>query len=53
MPDVKRLADAVDFAWIARASSQLGEFERAMRRNVLRSLALDAFALNQESVGQL
>jgi DNA polymerase III subunit delta' len=48
--EIKRLAGAVDFAWIARASSQLGEFERAMRRNVLRSLALDALALGQESV---
>jgi DNA polymerase III subunit delta' len=42
--DLKRLAESADFAWIAAASEQLAEVERGMRRNLLRSLSLDAFA---------
>ena len=33
-----------DFAWITAASDRLAEVERGMRRNLLRSLSLDAFA---------
>jgi len=47
-PDLKRLAEAADFPWIARASDQLAEVERGMRRNLLRSLSLDAFAVTME-----
>ena len=42
--DLKRLAESADFAWITAASDRLAEVERGMRRNLLRSLSLDAFA---------
>ena len=42
--DLKRLAAGLEFAWIAYAVERLGEVESGMRRNVLRSLSLDAFA---------
>jgi DNA polymerase-3 subunit delta' len=41
---LKRLAAAVDFAWIAAASDRVGEVQSGMRRNLLRSLSLDALA---------
>ena len=43
-PELKTLAEAADFAWITLASDRLAEVERGMRRNLLRSLSLDAFA---------
>ncbi len=42
--ELKKLAEAADFSWIASAAERLGEVERGMRRNLLRSLSLDAFA---------
>src|SRR6266481_5242365 len=39
-----RMAETADFDWIATASDRLAEVERGMRRNLLRSLSLDAFA---------
>ncbi len=42
--ELKRMAESADFAWINRAAAGLGEVERGMRRNLLRSLSLDAFA---------
>lgn len=42
--ELKKIADAVDFDWIAAAADRLAEVERGMRRNLLRSLSLDAFA---------
>jgi DNA polymerase-3 subunit delta' len=42
--ELKKMSEAADFAWIQRASEGLGEVERGMRRNLLRSLSLDAFA---------
>jgi DNA polymerase III subunit delta' len=42
--DLKRLAESLDFEWITAASDRLAEVERGMRRNLLRSLSLDAFA---------
>ncbi len=42
--ELKKLAESADFTWIARAAQGLGEVERGMRRNLLRSLSLDAFA---------
>lgn len=42
--ELKRIAEAADFAWINRAADGLAEVERGMRRNLLRSLSLDAFA---------
>ncbi|HEX6906719.1 MAG TPA: DNA polymerase III subunit delta' [Terriglobales bacterium] len=44
LSDLKSLAAGVDFAWLAAASERLSEVESGMRRNLLRSLALDAFA---------
>lgn len=38
------LAALIDIAWIQQASQKLGEVESGMRRNLLRSLSLDAFA---------
>ena len=43
-PELKRLAENADFEWITAASDRLAEVERGMRRNLLRSLSLDAFA---------
>ncbi len=47
-PELKRLAESADFNWIANASDRLAEVERGMRRNLLRSLSLDAFAVALE-----
>jgi DNA polymerase III subunit delta' len=44
LAELKKLADGADFAWISSASDRLAEVERGMRRNLLRSLSLDAFA---------
>jgi DNA polymerase III subunit delta' len=48
--ELKKLAEAADFAWLQRAASGLGEVERGLRRNLLRSLSLDAFATALERV---
>ena len=42
--DLARMAAGVDFDWIVQATQRLGELETGMRRNLLRSLALDNFA---------
>ena len=42
--ELKKLSEAADFSWIANASDRIGDVERGMRRNLLRSLSLDAFA---------
>jgi DNA polymerase-3 subunit delta' len=42
--ELRILAESADFAWVQRAADGLGEVERGMRRNLLRSLSLDAFA---------
>lgn len=42
--DLKRLSESADFEWLTAASDRLAEVERGMRRNLLRSLSLDAFA---------
>ena len=46
--ELKRMAAAVDFRWLEAAARGVGEVERGMRRNLLRSLSLDAFALALE-----
>jgi DNA polymerase-3 subunit delta' len=43
-PQIARLASATDFTWLARAAQGLAQVETGMRRNLLRPLALDAFA---------
>src|SRR5215472_4764212 len=42
--ELKRMSESADFEWISVASDRLAEVERGMRRNLLRSLSLDAFA---------
>jgi len=49
LPELKRLAENTDFEWIARAAERVNEIERGLRRNLLRSLSLDAFAVALES----
>jgi DNA polymerase III subunit delta' len=46
--ELNALAENADFEWIAFASDRLAEVERGMRRNLLRSLSLDALALQLE-----
>jgi DNA polymerase III subunit delta' len=48
--ELKRLAESANFQWITDASDRLAEVERGMRRNLLRSLSLDAFAAALEKV---
>jgi DNA polymerase-3 subunit delta' len=42
------MSSQVEFAWIVTATQRLGELETGMRRNLLRSLALDTFATSLE-----
>jgi DNA polymerase-3 subunit delta' len=46
--ELKKLAESADFSWISGASDRLSEVERGMRRNLLRSLSLDSFAVALE-----
>lgn len=46
--ELKKLAAHTEFDWIALASQRLGQVEYGMRRNLLRSLSLDAFATSME-----
>jgi DNA polymerase-3 subunit delta' len=46
--ELGRTAQSVDFDWIVNASQRLADVERGMRRNLLRSLSLDAFATSLE-----
>ncbi|HEU4415580.1 MAG TPA: DNA polymerase III subunit delta' [Candidatus Angelobacter sp.] len=48
LAELKALAASVDFNWIARATQQLGQVQSGMRRNVLRPLSLDSFAISLE-----
>jgi DNA polymerase-3 subunit delta' len=48
MPELQKLAGASDFEWITFAADRLAEVERGMRRNLLRSLSLDALAVTLE-----
>jgi DNA polymerase-3 subunit delta' len=41
--ELQKLAAAIDFDWITLAAERLADVERGMRRNLLRSLSLDAF----------
>jgi DNA polymerase-3 subunit delta' len=45
---LETMARGVDFAWITLAAQRLAEVESGMRRNLLRSLSLDAFAVGME-----
>jgi DNA polymerase-3 subunit delta' len=46
--ELAHMAARADFAWIVTATQRLGELESGMRRNLLRSLALDTFATSLE-----
>jgi DNA polymerase-3 subunit delta' len=43
-PELERLAGALPFEWIERASHAVDQVHSGMRRNLLRNLSLDAFA---------
>jgi DNA polymerase-3 subunit delta' len=43
-PELERLNTILNFAWIENASRGLDQVQSGMRRNLLRSLSLDAFA---------
>ncbi len=43
LPQLQRLGPEADFEWLSSASERLAEVERGLRRNLLRSLSLDAF----------
>jgi DNA polymerase-3 subunit delta' len=43
-PELERLAQALSFEWIERASHAIDQVQSGLRRNLLRSLSLDAFA---------
>jgi DNA polymerase III subunit delta' len=42
--ELRKMSESADFDWLQRATEGLGEVERGLRRNLLRSLSLDAFA---------
>jgi DNA polymerase-3 subunit delta' len=42
--ELDRLAQSLSFDWIERASHSLDQVHSGLRRNLLRSLSLDAFA---------
>jgi DNA polymerase III subunit delta' len=47
--DLERMAQTVSFEWIESAMRAVGAAQTGMRRNLLRSLSLDALALQLES----
>ncbi|MBB5315887.1 DNA polymerase III subunit [Tunturibacter empetritectus] len=51
-PELDRLSSTLSFAWIESASRALDQVQSGLRRNLLRSLSLDAFA-GQLTAGQL
>jgi DNA polymerase-3 subunit delta' len=48
-PELRRLTEAVTFDWIERAARSIAEVESGMRRNLLRSLSLDALAASMQA----
>ncbi|MBO0911642.1 MAG: DNA polymerase III subunit delta' [Acidobacteria bacterium] len=52
MSELEKLAQAADFEWLCAASERLAEVERGLRRNLLRSLSLDAFEAALERPGR-
>ncbi|MES2393384.1 MAG: DNA polymerase III subunit delta' [Acidobacteriota bacterium] len=52
MADLQRLADTFDFAWMEAAVRELDAVQSGMRRNLLRSLSLDAMTAEMESAGR-
>jgi DNA polymerase-3 subunit delta' len=52
LEELQRLAESFDFAWMEAAVKGLDGVQSGMRRNLLRSLSLDAFAAELTSVGR-
>ena len=46
--ELNKFVGSIDLEWLQRASQKLGEVETGMRRNLLRSLSLDAYATSLE-----
>lgn len=49
--ELQKLSQLADFAWLSSAAERLGDVERGLRRNLLRSLSLDAFVVALEKTG--
>jgi DNA polymerase III subunit delta' len=49
--ELVKMSEAANFDRISAASDRLAEVERGMRRNLLRSLSLDAFGLSLDRAG--
>lgn len=52
MPELQKLAQAANFEWLSFAADRVAEVERGLRRNLLRSLSLDAFEAALENSKQ-
>jgi len=48
-PELERLSSTLSFSWIETASRGLDQVQSGLRRNLLRSLSLDAFAAQMSS----
>jgi DNA polymerase III subunit delta' len=48
--ELQRLSEAADFQWLSSTANRLAEVERGLRRNLLRSLSLDAFEAAIEKI---
>jgi DNA polymerase-3 subunit delta' len=46
--ELARMARTVSFGWLQAAAERIGEVQAGMRRNLLRSLSLDAFSASLE-----
>ena len=46
------MAQGLSLDWIEKAARGLVQVEQGMRRNLLRSLSLDAMAMSMEQVGR-
>jgi DNA polymerase-3 subunit delta' len=51
--ELQKLGESATFEWLASASDRLAEVERGMRRNLLRSLSLDAMEAAMEARTQV
>ncbi len=47
--ELRKLAQSASFEWISAAADRVSEVQSGMRRNLLRSLSLDALALSLET----
>ena len=48
LPELRRMAGGVSLDWVERAARNLADVESGMRRNLLRSLSLDALAAHMQ-----